>query len=221
MAELSIKIPSINQSFYDKVSSKANQEKIVGAIRPKFGKIINNVSSMSNVPSTLIESFIFIESGGNEKAQSPYAVGLMQLNGATASDTIVKEKGAGRLSQPEADILKKYLGSRYSLVEKVKPKQTSLGKTFITKEDLLKPEFNVLVGTILLKQLMDEFTEPNGQIRMDKVITIYNGGRFSKTAKKVIPFKGTTEELVKIVPKETSAYILKLLGTEGILDTMV
>ena len=132
MAELSIKIPSINQSFYDKVSSKANQEKIVGSIRPKFGKIINNISSLSNVPSALSESFIFIESGGNEKAQSPYAVGLMQLNGATASDTIVKEKGAGRLSQPEADMLKKYLGSRYSLVEKVKPKSLCL----ILKDDV-------------------------------------------------------------------------------------
>jgi len=221
MAELSIKIPSINQSYYDKTSAKANQEKIVNVIRPKFGSIINTVSSMSNVPSQLIESFIFIESGGNEKAQSPYAVGLMQLNGATASDTIVKEKGAGRLSDPEATLLKKYLGSRYSLIENVKPKQTSLGKTFITKADLLKPEFNVLVGTILLKQLLDEFTEPNGKIRMDKVITIYNGGRFSGTSKKVIPFKGTTEELVKIVPKETSAYILKLIGVNSLLDTIV
>lgn len=40
MAELSIKIPSINQSFYDKTSAKANQDKIVGVIRPKFGTII-------------------------------------------------------------------------------------------------------------------------------------------------------------------------------------
>jgi soluble lytic murein transglycosylase-like protein len=176
---------------------------------------------MSNVPKELIESFIFIESGGNANAQSPYAVGLMQLSPATASDTLVKEKGLGRLSAPETELLKKYLGGRYGLIEGVKPKQTSLGKTFITKKDLFIPEFNILLGTILLKQLMDEFTEPNGKIRMDKVIVIYNGGRYGKIAKKVIASKEGIEEIVKIVPKETSSYILKLLGTEGILDTMV
>jgi soluble lytic murein transglycosylase-like protein len=221
VAETSIKIPSINQSYYNKVSSKANQDKIKNEIRPKFGSIIKNISGMSNVPKELIESFIFIESGGNANAQSPYAVGLMQLSPATASDTLVKEKGLGRLSAPETELLKKYLGGRYGLIEGVKPKQTSLGKTFITKKDLFIPEFNILLGTILLKQLMDEFTEPNGKIRMDKVIVIYNGGRYGKIAKKVIASKEGIEEIVKIVPKETSSYILKLLGTEGILDTMV
>jgi len=221
VAETSIKIPSINQSYYDKVSSKSNQDKIKNEIRPKFGNIINSISAMSNVPKEMIEAFIFIESGGNPNAKSPYAVGLMQLSPATASDTLVKEKGLGRLSAPEANLIKKYLGNRYRLIEGVKPNQTSLGKTFITKKDLLIPEFNVLLGTVLLKQLMDEFTEPNGKIRMDKVIVIYNGGRYGNTAKKVIESKEGIEQIIKIVPKETSSYILKLLGTEGILDTMV
>ena len=39
--------------------------------------------------------------------------------------------------------------------------------------------------------------------------------------KKVIESKEGIEQIIKIVPKETSSYILKLLGTEGILDTMV
>ena len=54
---------------------------------------------------------------------------------------------------------------------------------------------------MLLKQLMDEFTGADGKIRMDKVIVIYNGGRYGKVAKKVIPFQGTTEELITQVPK--------------------
>jgi hypothetical protein len=107
------------------------------------------------------------------------------------------------------------------MIEGVKPKQTTLGKTFITNNDLLNPEFNILVGTILLGQLISEFTEASGKIRMDKVIVIYNGGRYGKVAKKVIPFKGTTEEMITQVPKETGAYILKLLGDQGLLDTIV
>jgi soluble lytic murein transglycosylase-like protein len=221
MAQLNIDVPSVKASFYDSISAKANKEKVVNVIRPNFGKYINNSSAMSNVPSELIESFIFIESGGNPKAESPYAVGLMQVGDATASDCLVKEKGAGRLSAEENAIIKKYLGERYSLIDSVKPKQTTLGKTFITKEDLFKPEFNIFVGTILLKQLMDEFTEPNGKIRMDKVVAIYNGGRYGKLAKKIIAYTGTIEELIKQVPKETSSYIVKLLGNDGLLDSMV
>jgi soluble lytic murein transglycosylase-like protein len=217
---LNIEIPYIDESFYTPVKAKQNEDKIVNIIRPKYGKLISNTSSLTGVPTVLLESFIFIESGGNEKAKSPYAVGLMQLNGATASDAIVKEKGMGRLRDGEAAILKKYLGSRYSNVDKVKKNQKTSSKTFVTNDDLFKPEFNVLVGSILLKQLLDEFSV-NGDLRLDKVITIYNGGRYSKAAKKVIQFKGTPNQMLTQVPKETSNYILKLLGTHGILDTIV
>ena len=144
----------------------------------------------------------------------------MQLSPATASDVIVKEKGLGRLEKEEADILKKYLGSRFSLVEKVKPNQKSLGKTFVTNDDLFKPEFNILVGTILLGQLTNEFVE-GGKLRLDKVITVYNGGRYSKAGRKIISFKGNTNELLAQVPKESSDYIKKLMGTNGILDIIV
>lgn len=217
---LNVKIPQIQKSFYDSVAAKANKNKIENVIRPKYGKMINNIADLVGLPPVLIESFIFIESGGLESAQSPYATGLMQLNGATASDALVFEKGAGRLTQGEEDILKKYLGSRYSNLNKVKPKQKSLGISFVTNEDLLKPEFNVLVGSILLKQLTDEFTE-NGKIRFDKVITIYNSGRFSKSSKKVMQFKGSTEELLTLVPKETANYIKKLVGVNSVLDVLV
>ena len=166
MAEFNIKIPQIQKSYYDSVAAKANKDKIENIIRPKYGDMIDNIAELVGLPSVLIESFVFIESGGDEKAQSPYALGLMQLNGATASDTLVFEKGAGRLDKGEIQILKKYLGNRYSILDKVKPKQKSLGKTFITNSDLLKPELNLLIGSILLKQLTDELTE-KGKIRFD------------------------------------------------------
>jgi soluble lytic murein transglycosylase-like protein len=220
MAQFSIKVPQIKSSFYDNVSAKANKDKVENIIRPKYGDLIDKVADLVGLPPILIESFIFIESGGKEKAQSPYATGLMQLNGATASDTLVFEKGAGRLDKGEIEILKKYLGSRYSNLDKVKSKQRSIGKTFVTNDDLLKPEFNVLVGSILLKQLTDEFTE-NGKIRFDKVITVYNGGRYGKAAKKVIGFKGSIDEMLSFVPKETSNYIKKLVGTNGVLDVLI
>lgn len=220
MADLNINVPEIKQGFYDAEQQLKNKEKVVNVIRPKYGAIINKIGAMTNVPPVLIESFIFIESAGNPNASTPYATGLMQVGLATASDALVKEKGFGRLSDEEAAILKYYLGSRWKKIEDVKKGQKSIGETFITKADLLKPEFNILVGTILLKQLIDEFTGSDKKIRMDKVITIYNGGRYSSTAKAVIPHKGTIEDIIKILPKESSAYVLKLVGQRGLLETL-
>jgi hypothetical protein len=219
--ELKVKIPAIADAFYDKTSSAANVKKVVDVIRPTYGKIIDLVGLMCNVPSELIESLIFIESGG-KNINSPYAVGLMQVSKAAASDGLVREKSNDRLSVGEEKMLKDVLGARYeSILGNLKPKQKSTGSTWVTQEDLSIPKFNILVGTIIFKQLMDEFTEENGTVRIDKAIAIYNGGRNSASGKAVVDFKGTTTELIKIVPKETSAYILKLLGTNGLLDALM
>lgn len=220
MANLNIKIPSTNQAFYDSVQAKANYNKVVNVIKPRYGKIISNIASIVNIPEELIYAFVFIESAGSETASTPYAYGLMQLAPAAASDAIVKEKGAGRLSEPEANILKKYLGSRYSLIENVKPKQTSLGKTFITKDDLYKPELNLLIGSILIKSLTYEFLE-NGVPRLDKVVVIYNRGRFDKVSKEVAKSKKNIDDLMASIPKGTADYVRKLLGVQGMMDVLV
>jgi soluble lytic murein transglycosylase-like protein len=218
---LSIKVPAINDSFYNESSTQLIRKKIEDVIKQKYGTIIDNISKITNVPSELIISFIFIESSGNEKAETPYAVGLMQVGTATASDTIVKEKSFGRLNKEEENLLKKYLSKEiWNEIEKLKPKQKSLGKTFVTREMLFNPEFNILVGTILLGQLIDEFTE-NNNLRLDKIVVIYNRGRYDKVSKEVIAFKGNTQEMEKIVPKGTYDYVKKLIGKNGVLDILV
>lgn len=220
MANLNIKIPSTNQAFYDSVQAKANYNKVVNVIKPKYGKIISNIANLTNLPEELIYAFCFIESAGNPRANTPYAYGLLQLSPASASDALIREKGADRLRDGEADILKKHLGSRYSLIEKVKPKQTSIGKTFITPNDLYNEEFNLLIGSIFLKQLVDEYTE-NGVPRLDKVVVIYNRGRFDKVSKEVAKSKKNIDDLMASIPKGTADYVRKLLGVQGMMDVLV
>lgn len=218
---LKIKIPTIQDSFYNESSRDSIRRKIENVIRSKYGSLISNISKITNVPSELIESFIYIESSGNEKAETPYAVGLMQIAPSTASDAIIKEKSFGRLTKQEADILKRYIPKdTWQIIENVKPKQKSIGKTFITREMLFNPEFNILVGTIILGQLLDEFTE-DGIIRLDKLVVIYNRGFFDKVSKQVMAFKGETKDLKKILPQGTYDYIKKLVGVNGVLDILV
>jgi soluble lytic murein transglycosylase-like protein len=216
MAEL--KIPSTKLNFYQDSQKKAIADKLK-SIEAKYGSIIKNVSNLTGVNEEIIKAFIFIESAGNEKAQSPYAVGLMQVGLATASDGLILEKSSGRLSAQEEAILKKYMG-KIPQFDNLKANQKTIGKTWITKDLLLKPEYNILVGSIILKQLIDEFTV-DGVPRLDKVAVLYNAGRYGGIGKKTIAHKGTTEELVSMLPKEPSTYITKLVGTNGLLDIMV
>jgi len=220
MANISVSIPLTQKSFYDTTSAKANADRINNIIKPKYGKIIDNISKITNVPSELIYSFVFIESRGSETAETPYAVGLLQLSPATASDVLIKEKGLGRLEKEESEMLKKYLGGRYELIANVKPNQKTIGKTFITREDLLKPELNLLIGSILLSQMINEFTE-DGKVRLDKIAVIYNTGRFSKVGKEAIAHSGTTDELITKIPQGQADYITKLVGKHSLMEGIV
>jgi hypothetical protein len=85
---------------------------------------------------------------------------------------------------------------------------------------LFKPEFNILIGTIILGQLINEFTE-NGKPRLDKIVVIYNTGRYSKTSKATINHTGDTTSLVAKLPKGVGDYVKKLVGVNGVLDVLV
>lgn len=221
MPILNVNIPTVTQSFYNDTAAAANKAKMTGEITTKYGAFIKNIAKITKVPENLIKSFIFIESAGKESAKTPYAVGLMQVGTATASDVIVKEKSTGRLTAEEETLLKKYISSKWTSngLDKLKANQKSLGKTWISETELIKPEFNILVGTILLGQLIDEFTV-NGVPRLDKVVVVYNTGRYSSTAKKAIAFTGDTAALIAALPKGQADYIKKLLGKNGTLDVL-
>jgi soluble lytic murein transglycosylase-like protein len=217
---LNFKIPAIQDKFYPDTSVVLIKNKLNNVIRAKYGRIINNISKITGLNTEIIESFIFIESAGDEKAKTPYAYGLMQVGLATASDALVFEKASGRLSAEEDAIVKKYLGNRYSNLNNLKKNQKSIGKTFTTSADLFNPEFNILLGSIIVKQLVDEFTE-NGNPRLDKVVVIYNTGRFSKPAKLAIKHKGDTDSLLAKIPRGQGDYIRKLIGKNSLLDIIV
>lgn len=214
------KIPGLNSSFYDLTSAKLIEGKIKNMIRPNYGVMINNISNLTGVNKELIESFIFIESSGDPTANTPYAYGLMQVGLATASDALVYEKSSGRLSAGEEILVRKYLGDRWNLIKNLSSGQKSIGKTFITKADLYKPEFNILVGTIILGQLINEFTE-NGRPRLDKVVVVYNTGRYAKISKTAMAHTGNTDTLVAKLPKGQADYIRKLVGVNGLLDILI
>jgi soluble lytic murein transglycosylase-like protein len=220
MAELAVPIPMTPRVFYSDTALSQNKAKM-DAIGKTFYKEIKQAETLTKVPGSLILSLIFTESGGRPAVvSSANAVGLMQMKTQTANDIIYWENKAGRLSAEELAILKKHLGERVNgpLKQKYlshKIKENNYTGNVIVKADLMKPELNVLLGSMYLGILMDQHQE--GEVlRLDKVLVRYNQGYFFK------PGTGSVEQtldLVKGKSKEAYSYILKVVGKNGLLET--
>lgn len=220
MAVLEVPIPLTPRVFYSNVALPQNKAKL-DQIGKKYYKEIKQAEDLTKVPGALILSVIFTESAGNPNALSYVgAAGLMQLKPQAANDTIFLENKQGRLTAAELAILKKYLGNRVNgpLKQKYlshKIKENNFTGNVVTRADMMNPEFNILVGAMLLGILIDQHQEA-GALRLDKVLLRYGLGYFFK------PGEGNVEQVldrVKTKSTEAYSYILKVAGKNGLLET--
>lgn len=186
-------------------------KKMVDKIDKDYGTYIDFVAKESNLPKKMITSFIAVESGGNPKAGASGHVtqGLMQWNRTYAKAQLEKELKEKRMTKGEKDKLASF-GIKFD----------ANGKTrAITNADQLKPELNILIGTIVLGQLVDtDWGTENGEIKLDRVIAVYNAGAYGDTGKKArSKVYKTPKDLANAVNSVTSSYIKKILGTDGAL----
>jgi hypothetical protein len=220
MAALEVPIPMTPRVFYSNAALPQNKAKL-DQIGKKYYKEIKQAEELTKVPGALILSVIFTESAGNPSVVSYVgAAGLMQLKPQAANDTIFLENKQGRLTAGELAVLKKYLGSRINgpLKQKYlshKIKENNYTGNVVTRADMLNPEFNILCGAMLLGILIDQHQEA-GLLRLDKVLLRYGMGYFYK------PGEGSIEQVLdRVKPKSSEgyAYILKVLGKNGLLET--
>lgn len=181
----------------------------------KYGGFIQDASENSNIPASIITSFIAVESGGDPLAggNGHPTQGLMQWNREYAKAQLEDEFAKKRLTQGEKDILAKY-GIKFD----------AKGKTrAITNADQKKPELNITIGSIVLGQLIDQSwaTDSKG-LHLDRVIAVYNSGAFGDTGKKArqvtSPLYDTPYKLANAVNNTTKAYINKMMGVDGAMD---
>jgi hypothetical protein len=220
MAALEVPIPMTPRVFYSNAALPQNKAKL-DQIGKKYYKEIKQAEELTKVPGALILSVIFTESAGNPSVVSYVgAAGLMQLKPQAANDTIFLENKQGRLTAGELAVLKKYLGNRINgpLKQKYlshKIKENNYTGNVVTRADMLNPEFNILCGAMLLGILIDQHQEA-GLLRLDKVLLRYGMGYFYK------PGEGSIEQVLdRVKPKSSEgyAYILKVLGKNGLLET--
>jgi len=241
MATYNLIVPEKNLISPTSWGNRATITRVVDNIVTKFGKFIKWSSETSNIPAEVIASFIAVESTGNPLASAGgdghVTQGLMQWDRRFARNFLEAENRMGRLSKSEKDKL-----ASFNIVFDANGKTRD-----ITNADQKNAELNIVIGTILLGQYADSYfdggkkdgvwgTDENGNLRMDRIIAVYNAGAYGETgqlARQKTAIKSpSTGKVVKNIPKPlssiielsqgvnptTRSYIAKMLGINGAMD---
>jgi soluble lytic murein transglycosylase-like protein len=229
MATTTISAPKANLTSPSSWGSRQAVKGQVENIMKRYGAFIRTASENAKIPTQVIASFIAVESGGNPTAggASSPTQGLMQWNRNFAKNILETENRLGRLTPEEKSILAKY-GITFN----------AQGQTrTITQADAIKPELNILIGTILLGQYADSYhdggkstmvggvrrkwavDDKDGELRLDRMIAVYNAGAYGDAGTKArTGTHGTAKQLADSVNAVTSSYIKKMLGVNGAMD---
>lgn len=212
MATSTLSIPSSGLVSPSNWGSRAAIKGMLEKIWKNYGTFIKFASENSKIPVNILTAFIAVESGGNPTAggSGSKTQGLMQWNRDFAKTQLETELAQGRLTPAERDKLAQF-GIRFD----------KSGKTrVITQADQIKPELNILIGSIVLGQLVDtSWGTQNGIIRLDRVISVYNAGAYGSTGKAArLGNHPTPLALANVVNPVTRSYIQKIMGKDGALD---
>ena len=184
----------------------------------QYGKYFKYYSETSKVPVAILFAFAQVESDGlaNAGGSQSNTQGLMQWDKRYAA-------GSGN---PNFALSKEFLKGRLTPAEK--EKLAMFGITFdskgntrkLTQEDLVKPELNILIGSIILGQYIDKvWATENGNIRMDRIIALYNWGLGGFNNNQLD--KKDLQGVLANIPSVTKTYINKFLGKNGALDIAI
>lgn len=141
-----IDVPAMDASPNASDVQKSQMQITLATIATKYGTYINNIATLTNVKPEIIKSFIYVESNGQAGVigGTNQWYGLMQMAPTSASASLKIENDTGRLSDGEKAIVKKYLPT------------INFAAPVVTGNDLLNPELNILLGSIILGQLIDD-----------------------------------------------------------------
>lgn len=214
-----ILIPLTQKSFFNDNQLPLVRNKLA-EIKKRYSVQIAQASSITGVGEDLITAVIFIESGGRADVISPSgAVGLMQVSPGAADSGIFLMNKKKLLSDAAKAYLQRLIGKKLDCItswryfNESKPCNNKTGQSIRTNE-LYNPELNIVTGTLFLAAIMSEEIE-NGTVRLDRVITRYNRGYFSK-----IKGNPSTETILSNTNPETRAYIIKLAGRNSVMDLL-
>lgn len=221
-------VPDIAQPFsgYSTKSIKASNIAMVQAIQKNYGASIKRWAQVFEIPEGIIVGFIATESGGRQNIVNrafPNIKGLMQVSDSTIYDVVVKwkvEVDSDRPAEMDASLKAKI---PELLTRKTSDKMTAAIGTKIVAFAGADADFNIMMGTAILRWLLERFSTTLGGGQLNKAMVAYNAGPYNKaissgTKAITTPMDSTTLANNPRVPDESRGYLYKMLGTDGFLD---
>lgn len=212
MATLLVDVPASGLQSPSNWGSRTQIKSMLERIWKNYGSYIKFASLNSKIPPKVLVAFIAVESGGKADAGSAGHItqGLMQWNRSYAKTQLERELSQNRMTPAEKSKLAEF-GIKFDANGKTRE---------ITNADQLKPELNILIGSIVLGQLIDnDWAKEGNKLRLDRVIAVYNAGAYGDTGKKArLGNYPTPKALADSVNSITRAYIAKIVGKDGALD---
>lgn len=212
MATLLVDVPASGLQSPSNWGSRTQIKSMLERIWKNYGSYIKFASLNSKIPSKVLVAFIAVESGGKADAGSAGHItqGLMQWNRSYAKTQLERELSQNRMTPAEKSKLAEF-GISFDANGKTRQ---------ITNADQLKPELNILIGSIVLGQLIDnDWAKEGNKLRLDRVIAVYNAGAYGDTGKKArLGNYPTPKALADSVNSISRAYIAKIVGKDGALD---
>jgi soluble lytic murein transglycosylase-like protein len=206
---IKVKTPDLITSFgnYSQPSVKQANINMIKTILANYGSIISKYEQPLAIPKPIVVSVIGTESGGRMVGKNAFgAIGLMQVTYPAFVEVSANWKKHVKENMPA--FIKENL-------DKLAPNKS---QSAIESKLASSPEFNILVGMMLLRVLAERFAG-----NFNRVLVSYNAGAYTKSQNvgtKPIQTPIDTALLVadKRVPLESRNYLQKVLGKNGFLE---
>jgi soluble lytic murein transglycosylase-like protein len=222
--KVEMKVPDVNRSFsqgnfkYSDKSVMNGNKSMLDRIVKDYTKFINTWGEEFEIDNSIIACFIATESGGKNAPPNRFdATGLMQVTPNTVWEILAKWRVM--VKSPLSEKAKSFFNKAIPSSRNYNPNKlpTSAIRSEIRVALQRNPEFNIAIGTAVLRWLLEAFKD--GDVaHLNKVMVSYNAGYYSMRNR--VKGKLTTEQLLnnRNIPKESRGYLLKMLGVNGFLD---
>lgn len=222
-SKITLNVPDIKSSYqsYSNMAYKAANIKMVQRINNTYGQYFSLWGQVFEIPKGVLIAFAATESGGTMVAPNKYlATGIMQVTPSAIYECARKWR-----AEVSSDLPSEAVSVLNSQIPSLLVKSTTLASVKSKLLTLLERDanFNIMAGTLVLRWLLERFSTifTGGQI--NKAMVAYNAGAYTKsistgTKANKIPIDSTSLSQNKLVPRESRAYLLKMLGIDGFLS---
>lgn len=220
---LEISLPDVKKTFrnYGDASVKKQNISVIQEINRKYGDLCEKWGDIFEIDRGVLIAFIATESGGKSNITSfvGCCFGLMQVSPEGVFEVANKFKSGTGVDLPLE--VRAVIAQVPNVIGAKKLSSTT--RSAIIKK-LFDPNYNIAVGTMILRWLLERFSTFVTGAQLNKAIIGYNAGAYTKSinisATKPIKTVVDTASYVIMpnVPSESKNYLVKMLGVHGFLE---